>query len=88
MSDDNDGVINIKRPAKPRGKPFVKGQSGNPAGKPKGIESTPDRLRRMIRERIPEVIEVLVQSALAGDAQAARLLRKGLCRRLRLVTPR
>jgi hypothetical protein len=60
------------KPKRPRG--FQKGVSGNPAGKPKGTISVPDRLRQMIREHLPAIIEVLAQSALAGDAQAARLL--------------
>jgi hypothetical protein len=52
---------------------WKKGESGNPGGRPsKPMPST--QLRRQIAERVPEIIERLIQQALGGDAQAARLL--------------
>lgn len=57
-----------KRPG--RWKP---GESGNPAGRPPGTGEVA-RLRSVIQGAIPGIIEKLVELALAGDAQAARLL--------------
>ncbi len=49
------------------------GVSGNPNGRPKGSGEVA-RLRLAITERLPEVIEVLIQRALEGDISAAKLL--------------
>ena len=61
-------------PPKPRRGRFVKGQSGNPADRPPGAENKVSRLRRMIADRIPDVVNTLIEAATAGDVQAARLL--------------
>lgn len=57
-----------KRPG--RWKP---GQSGNPSGRPPGTGEVA-RLRQAISEHVPAIIDKLVQQALEGDPQAARLL--------------
>lgn len=49
------------------------GQSGNPSGRPPGTSEV-GRLRAAISEHLPEIIAQLVEKALAGDTQAARLL--------------
>ncbi|MEJ7804336.1 MAG: DUF5681 domain-containing protein [Telluria sp.] len=49
------------------------GQSGNPNGRPPGTSEV-GRLRAAISEHLPEIIAQLVEKALAGDTQAARLL--------------
>jgi hypothetical protein len=49
------------------------GVSGNPNGRPKGTGEVA-KLRLAITERLPEVIEVLIQRALEGDISAAKLL--------------
>ena len=53
---------------------FVPGKSGNPKGRPKAVPSTVGGLREAIAKQVPEIINVLVQQALAGDVQAARVL--------------
>lgn len=53
---------------------WVKGQSGNAAGKPLGTISRTVKLRNMIADRIPEVINTMIEAAIAGDVQAARVL--------------
>ena len=49
------------------------GQSGNPQGRPPGSGEIA-KLRAGIAERIPEILDRLVEAALVGDIQAARLL--------------
>jgi hypothetical protein len=52
---------------------FVKGQSGNPGGKPVGA-GTIGALRRKLAENAESVVGVLYQQALRGDTAAATLL--------------
>ncbi|MCC7277934.1 MAG: hypothetical protein IT487_06415 [Chromatiaceae bacterium] len=53
--------------------PFVKGQSGNPAGrKPKSDSET--ALRQRIRSASPRIVDALVQAAESGDVQAGKAL--------------
>lgn len=52
---------------------FKPGQSGNPRGRPPGAGET-GRLREAIAQHLPGIIETMARQALAGDAQAARLL--------------
>jgi hypothetical protein len=49
------------------------GQSGNPNGRPPGTSEV-GRLRAAISEHLPAIIAQLVEKAIAGDTQAARLL--------------
>ena len=52
---------------------FVKGVSGNPRGRPKN-KSAPPMLRMAIAERMPEILQMLIDSALKGDISAATSL--------------
>ena len=49
------------------------GQSGNPAGRPKGAGKIAE-MRASIAEHVPAILEQLTQQALEGDVQAARVL--------------
>jgi hypothetical protein len=60
---------------KQRGRPFVKGQSGNPAGKPKGSLHYSTRAAMALLEGEAETItRKAVELALAGDLQAIKLV--------------
>jgi hypothetical protein len=49
------------------------GQSGNPAGRPKGAGEI-GKLRAAIGQAVPDILAALIEQARAGDVQAARLL--------------
>lgn len=53
---------------------FKKGQSGNPAGRPKGTKNTSAELRKAIAAELPEILRTLVAEARTGNAQAAAVL--------------
>lgn len=53
---------------------FKKGQSGNPAGRPKGMPNPATTLRRQIANDLPGIIGTLVSRARDGDVQAANVL--------------
>lgn len=58
----------------PRGKPFVKGQSGNPAGRPRGSRNKASLLAEALLEDETEgIIRKLAELARAGDMTALRL---------------
>jgi hypothetical protein len=53
---------------------FKPGQSGNPAGRPRGSPNKATQLRELIRADMPEIIAALVTKAKDGDAQSASVL--------------
>jgi Family of unknown function (DUF5681) len=52
---------------------FVPGRSGNPKGRPKGIEDRRVALRALLEPHAPRLVEKAVQKALKGDIGALRL---------------
>jgi hypothetical protein len=60
---------------KQRGKPFVKGRSGNPAGKPKGTRHRATQLaEKLLRDDVADVMRSVLTAAKGGDMTAARLV--------------
>lgn len=55
------------------GRPFPKGTSGNPAGRPKG-SGLAGEVRKAIQARSAEIVEAMIQRAIDGDTSAARAL--------------
>ncbi|MDO9148071.1 MAG: hypothetical protein Q7U52_10470 [Hydrogenophaga sp.] len=49
------------------------GRSGNPAGRPPG-KGFAGQTREALGDRLPEILEAVIQAALAGDMGAARIL--------------
>ncbi|WP_295584495.1 DUF5681 domain-containing protein [uncultured Lamprocystis sp.] len=54
--------------------PFVKGKSGNPAGRKPGALTKQDKLRAQIAEGVPDILKAMQQKAEDGDTAAAKLL--------------
>ena len=72
-----------KTTGKQRGKPFVKGQSGNPNGRPEGSRNRATILAQALFDgQAEELIQKCIQMALEGDSTAMRLCIE------RLVPPR
>jgi hypothetical protein len=63
---------------------FIPGQSGNPAGRPKG---SVNRQLAMLREAADQVIPALIARARAGDIEAAKLILDRGVPKLKPVSP-
>lgn len=77
MGSDNTADKQLKNSDKVIGKPFPKGVSGNPAGRPPKGQTITDAIRSMMGEK-PEIKKALTQKilqmALEGDIAAIRML--------------
>ena len=52
---------------------FQKGQSGNPAGKPKGAKDKRTALRELLQPHAEQLVQKAVKLALEGDTTALRI---------------
>jgi hypothetical protein len=69
-----------KAAGKQRGRPFKKGVSGNPAGKPKGARhKTTILAEKLMADDGEAIVKKVVEAAKAGDLQAARLVLDRIC---------
>lgn len=64
------------------------GQSGNPAGRPRGSKNRRTQLAEELEEQGSAVATRVVQAALAGDMQAASIVMQRICPPLRAQTER
>lgn len=53
---------------------FKKGQSGNPAGKPRGAKDKRTELRELLRQHQADIVQKVVELAKGGDTAAIRLV--------------
>jgi hypothetical protein len=66
--------------SKQRGRPFPKGQSGNPAGRREGSRNRASILAEQIMEDgAKSVVDAIMTAAAAGDMQAARIVMDRIC---------
>ncbi|WP_434108015.1 DUF5681 domain-containing protein [Paraburkholderia caffeinilytica] len=52
---------------------FKKGESGNPAGKPRGAKDKRTELRELLQPHAAKLVEKAVELALSGDTTALRI---------------
>jgi hypothetical protein len=77
MADPADPTLAGQRPKAVRGRPFKKGQSGNPKGGPKGIRAKAfEAFDAMASAELPAIVAALISAAKTGDTKAAELLIK------------
>ena len=60
---------------KPRGRPFKKGQSGNPAGRPKGSVSIMTRVKQILRDE-PDRLEEIARDLIKDKKLRVELIRQ------------
>ena len=71
---------NSTRKQRGPGKPFQPGQSGNPAGKPRGAKNHATRMvQALLDSRGQEIAEKAINLALAGDGPVLRAILDRLC---------
>lgn len=64
---------------------FIKGQSGNPAGRPVGITKTTE-IRQQLENSAGGVINKLIEMAEGGDIDAIKLVLERICPALKPIT--
>ena len=64
---------------------FIKGQSGNPAGRPIGSKNKCAQFRELLQDDLPALVLVLRDKALDGDMSAMRLLLEWLVPKIQVV---
>ena len=83
---DDDSLPEQQEQQKQRvpGRPFPKGRSGNPRGRPPGIRKRPaQKGHALLSRRLKDLTGKAVEQALAGDAAALRLCLERLIPRVR-----
>ena len=63
-----------KKVPRGRGRPFKAGQSGNPAGRPKGSKNLTKLLLERLDDRAELLIDAIIDRALKGDGAATKII--------------
>ena len=64
---------------------FLKGCSGNPAGRPLGSKNKCTQFRELLEDDLPALVSVLRDKALDGDMNAMRLVLERLVPKVQVV---
>ena len=64
---------------------FLKGCSGNPAGRPLGSKNECTQFRELLEDDLPALVSVLRDNALDGDMNAMRLVLERLVPKVQVV---
>jgi hypothetical protein len=64
---------------------FLKGCSGNPAGRPVGSKNKSTQFKELLEDDLPALVSVLRDKALEGDMNAMRLLLERLVPKVQVV---
>jgi hypothetical protein len=74
MPEQADNAL-LKQPGRGPGRPFQKGQSGNPAGRPPGSNNKlKAALQELVEQHLEPLVGTAIQLALDGNLQALKLL--------------
>ena len=77
---DNNTESAVKTEKIQRGKPFAKGKSGNPSGRPKGSRNTATLAVQQLLDNESEAItRKLIEKAKEGDMLAIKLVMERVC---------
>jgi uncharacterized protein DUF5681 len=72
--EENSPTATDEGPSNPRGRPFERGKSGNPAGRPKGSRNrTSLAVEALLDGQAEAITQKVVELALTGDLTALRL---------------
>jgi len=75
MLEESKKTLPVRSASKPRGRPFKKGESGNPLGKPKGCRNRSSLLlEEMIEGKETEILSKIIDEACKGNPSAWRAL--------------
>ena len=64
---------------------FIKGQSGNPSGRPVGSKNKVTEFRELLEDDVHALVSVLRDKALEGDMNAMRLVLERLVPKVQVV---
>jgi ABC-type molybdate transport system substrate-binding protein len=78
MENQNESAVNTAKIQ--RGKPFEKGASGNPNGRPKGSRNkTTMAMMEILDEEAEAITHTVINQAKKGDMMAIKLIMERLC---------
>lgn len=80
FDDEDDDIFADKTAKKQRGKPFEKGASGNPNGRPKGSRNKATlAMQELLDDEAEEITRIVINRAKKGDMTAIKLVMERIC---------